>query len=244
LDQLTKEQIEAGVLLLVDKPLHWTSFDVVNKIKSMCKYRFDLKKVKIGHAGTLDPLATGLLLICTGKWTRKLEAIQAEQKEYTGTIFVGATTPSYDLETAINDNYPTDHIASADLIHAAQQLSGNQMQVPPAFSAIKMDGKRVYKKARAGKEIEIAPRPVQIFSFEVDGSDFPEISFKIVCSKGTYIRSIAHDFGKILGSGAYLKSLRRTGSGNYRVEDALDMASIEQLFSGGNDTYTTNRTML
>lgn len=227
----TPEQLAEGYTLLIDKPLHWTSFDAVNKLKSLCKYRWELPKLKIGHAGTLDPLATGLLVICTGKHTKQIDTLQAERKTYTGTLRLGATTPSYDLETDIDQVYPTEHIRTDMLTEAALALTGTIMQHPPAFSAIKIDGKRVYKKARAGHEIIVPARPVEIYSFSVDGSRFPDVRFEVECSKGTYIRSLVYDFGKMLNSGAYLSELRRTKSGNFLVEDAYSVELLESYFT-------------
>ncbi|QSE96856.1 tRNA pseudouridine(55) synthase TruB [Fulvivirga lutea] len=213
---------DPGEVLLVDKPLEWTSFDVVKKL------RYHLKVKKIGHAGTLDPLATGLLILCTGKKTKQIESFQAQEKEYTGTFTIGSTTPSYDLETEIENTQPINHITREDLINAATKLTGIIDQVPPTFSAIKVDGKRAYKGARAGEKVELKSRKVEIKDFEIVNSNEQVIEFRIVCSKGTYIRSIARDFGELLGVGAYLSSLRRTRIGDYHVSDAK---TIEELTS-------------
>lgn len=218
----TKEDFLKGQLLLIDKPLGWSSFQAVNKLKWAIRKKFQLKKFKIGHAGTLDPLATGLLIICAGKFTKKIPEFQGLVKEYTGTITLGASTPSYDLETEIDYTYPTDHITK-DLIHeTTKKFLGEIQQAPPIFSALKKDGKRLYEYARAGKEVEIKKRTVRVLEFEINQIKPLEISFRIVCSKGTYIRSIAHDFGVALESGGHLSSLRRTKIGDYNVDIAVD----------------------
>jgi tRNA pseudouridine55 synthase len=224
------EEILEGQVLLIDKPLTWSSFQAVNKLKYTLKNRLGLpKKFKIGHAGTLDPLATGLLIVCTGKFTKKITDIQAQTKEYTGTIFVGATTPSYDLETEINANFPTEHITE-ELIHEmVHQFLGEIDQKPPVFSAIKKDGKRLYEHARAGEEIEIASRKTTIYEFEITRIALPEIDFRVQCSKGTYIRSLAYDFGIALQSGAHLTALRRTKIGDYSVENGLSPEQFNTL---------------
>lgn len=211
-----------GETLLVDKPLHWTSFDVVNKLRYNITKKVG-QKLKVGHAGTLDPLATGLLIICTGKLTKQIDLFQAQEKEYTGTFKLGETTPSYDAETEVNLTLPTEHITKEAIQQATQSFLGNILQVPPIFSAIKVEGKTLYKQARKGVEIEIAPRPVEIKLFEITQIEMPFVSFRVVCSKGTYIRSLAHDFGKALASGAYLTTLRRTRSGDFKIEDALSV---------------------
>lgn len=217
----TEEDFKNGQVLLIDKPLTWTSFQAVNKLRWSIRQAFNIKKIKVGHAGTLDPLATGLLVICTGKMTKQINVFQGQEKEYTGTFVIGGTTPSFDLETEVNETFPTDHITEA-LIHAATaQFIGKIEQFPPVFSAIKKDGKRLYEFARAGEEVEIKPRQVEITEFEITKINDLEIHFRVVCSKGTYIRSLAHDFGKTLNSGAYLSSLRRTRIGDFKVEDAL-----------------------
>jgi tRNA pseudouridine55 synthase len=210
-----------GQLLLIDKPLHWTSFQAVNKIKWLLKTNWGLQKIKVGHAGTLDPLATGLLLVCTGAFTKKISELQGQTKEYTGTFFLGATTPSFDLETAVDKQYETLHITKALVEATAQKFIGEISQKPPIFSAIKKDGQRLYELARAGKETEIEARKTTLYEFEITHFSMPEVNFRIKCSKGTYIRSIAHDFGAALQSGAYLASLRRTQIGDYKVSDAL-----------------------
>lgn len=216
------EDILNGQVLLIDKPLTWSSFQAVNKLKYTLKNRLGLpKKFKIGHAGTLDPLATGLLIVCTGKFTKRITEIQAQTKEYTGTIYVGATTPSYDLETEIDATFPTEHITDALIHETVKQFLGEIDQKPPVFSAIKKDGKRLYEHARAGEEVEIASRKTTIYEFEITRIALPEIDFRVQCSKGTYIRSLSHDFGLTLQSGAHLTALRRTKIGDYSVENAI-----------------------
>ncbi|MCM4163833.1 MULTISPECIES: tRNA pseudouridine(55) synthase TruB [unclassified Arenibacter] len=218
---MTKEDFLEGQVLLIDKPFGWSSFQAVNSLKWKIRKKFQLKKIKIGHAGTLDPLATGLLLICTGKSTKTINEIQGQKKEYTGTITLGGTTPSYDLETEINENFPIDHITK-ELIHStAAQFIGDIEQIPPVFSALKKDGKRLYEYAREGKEVEIKKRKVTITEFEITAVELPLIHFRVVCSKGTYIRSLAHDLGKAMDSGAHLSSLKRTKIGDYNVNKAL-----------------------
>jgi tRNA pseudouridine55 synthase len=209
-----------GTTLLVDKPYEWTSFDVVNKLRWNIKQHFNLKKVKVGHAGTLDPLATGLLVICVGKHTKRIDEYMAGKKEYTGTILLGKTTPSYDLETAFDSENSTAAITPESITEAALKLTGTIDQVPPIFSAKQIDGKRAYDLAREGKRVELKSSIVQIDTFEVDASRFPEVDFRIVCSKGTYIRSLAHDLGQALGCGGTLIALRRTRSGQFSIQDA------------------------
>lgn len=211
---------KSGEVILVDKPLHWTSFDVVNKIRWKLKKQYGVKKMKVGHAGTLDPLATGLLIICTGKKTKISQDLTAEDKTYTGTFLIGKTTPSFDLETEFDETYPIDHINEELAKRVAQEFLGEQLQTPPVFSAKKIDGKRAYESARQGKHVEMRKNLVHIHKFNIDFKDFPEIHFEIKCSKGTYIRSIAQDFGKKLDSGACLIALRRTQSGNFSIENA------------------------
>lgn len=218
----TAEEYLEGQIILIDKPLTWSSFQAVNKLKYILKRKFDLpKKFKIGHAGTLDPLATGLLIICTGKFTKKITEIQAQAKEYTGTITIGATTPSYDLETEVNATFPTEHISEALILETTKQFLGEIDQKPPVFSAIKKDGKRLYEHARAGEEVEIAFRKTTIHEFEITRIALPEIDFRVTCSKGTYIRSLAYDFGIALNSGAHLSALRRTKIGDFSVKNAV-----------------------
>ena len=228
---MTPEDYLEGQILLIDKPLKWSSFQAVNKLKFGLIKELKLpKKFKIGHAGTLDPLASGLLIICTGKFTKRIEELQGQAKEYTGTITVGATTPSYDLETEINERFPTEHITEALIYETLPQFIGEIDQKPPVFSAIKKDGKRLYESARAGIEEKIKTRKVTVSEFEITRIALPEIDFRIVCSKGTYIRSIAYDFGLALNSGGHLTSLRRTKIGDYSVENGVEPeAFIEAL---------------
>ncbi|MFN5415869.1 MAG: tRNA pseudouridine(55) synthase TruB [Flavobacteriia bacterium] len=212
---------QEGEIILIDKPLTWTSFDAVNKIRWNIKQKLGVKKIKVGHAGTLDPLATGLLIICTGKKTKTIDTIQAEEKTYTGTILLGKTTPSFDLETEYNKEFPTEHITAELMEKVRQSFLGEQQQQPPVFSAKQIDGKRAYEHARAGREIEMKFNTIHISDFKINASRFPEIDFEIKCSKGTYIRSIANDFGQKLNSGGTLIALRRTQSGNFLVENAF-----------------------
>jgi tRNA pseudouridine55 synthase len=226
---MTAEDLLNGQTLLIDKPLTWSSFQAVNKLKYSLKNKYGLpKKFKIGHAGTLDPLATGLLIVCTGKSTKTISEIQGQEKEYTGTITVGATTPSYDLETEVDATFPTDHITEALIQETTLQFLGEIDQKPPIFSAIKKDGKRLYEHARAGEEVEIKSRKVTMHEFEITRIALPEIDFRIKCSKGTYIRSIAYDFGLVLQSGGHLTALRRTKIGDYSVENAVLPTHFEE----------------
>ncbi|MFT5753244.1 MAG: tRNA pseudouridine55 synthase [Flavobacterium sp.] len=219
---MTKEDILNGQVLLIDKPLKWSSFQAVNKLKYALKNHYDLpKKFKIGHAGTLDPLATGLLIICTGKFTKTISEIQAQTKEYTGTITVGATTPSYDLETEIDATFPTEQITEELVLETVKQFLGEIDQKPPVYSAIKKDGKRLYEHARAGEEVEIQSRKTTIYEFKITRIALPEIDFRVQCSKGTYIRSLAYDFGLALNSGGHLTALRRTKIGDYNAYNAV-----------------------
>ncbi len=217
---MTAEDFKNGQILLIDKPLRWTSFQVVNKLRWHIRKTFDIKKIKVGHAGTLDPLATGLLIICTGKFTKKIEEFQAQIKEYTGTFTLGATTPSYDLETEIDQHFTIEHITEQLIKETTFQFIGEIDQKPPIFSAIKKDGKRLYELARAGETTEIKSRKIIINTFDITSINLPKIEFRVVCSKGTYIRSLAYDFGKALNSGAHLSSLRRTKIGNFSVNNA------------------------
>jgi tRNA pseudouridine55 synthase len=216
----------SGELLLINKPYTWSSFQAVNKLKHALKKHpsllLDDKLVhlKIGHAGTLDPLATGLLIICTGKKTKEISSFQDLPKEYTGTFFIGATTPCYDKEKEVDATYPTEHITNELVFEAAKSFIGKQDQVPPMFSAVKVDGKRLYKLARIGEEIELKARPIEILEFEITRCELPLVDFRIACTKGTYIRSIARDFGLALNSGAYLDTLCRTKIGHFSIDDA------------------------
>jgi tRNA pseudouridine55 synthase len=226
---ITAEDFLNGQILLIDKPLHFTSFQAVNKLKYALINKVGLpKKFKIGHAGTLDPLASGLLLVCTGKFTKRISELQGQAKEYTGTFYIGATTPSYDLETEIDQTFPTEHIDEALIHETVKQFLGEINQKPPIFSAIKKDGVRLYEHARAGETVEIASRKTTIHEFEITRIVLPEIDFRVVCSKGTYIRSLAFDFGKAMNSGSHLTVLRRTKIGDYNVLDAIDVNDFEQ----------------
>ena len=228
----TAEDYQNGQILLIDKPLNWTSFQAVNKLKWALITKLNLpKKFKIGHAGTLDPLATGLLLICTGKFTKRIAEFQSQAKEYTGTFFIGATTPSYDLETEIDQTFPVAHINEALIQETVKKFLGEIDQVPPIFSAIKKDGVRLYEHARAGESVEIASRKTTIHEFEITRIALPEIDFRVVCSKGTYIRSLAFDFGKAMQSGSHLTALRRTKIGDYNVINGVDVLAFEESLS-------------
>ena len=223
---MTGEDYKNGQILLIDKPLEWTSFQAVNKIRWHIRQRFDIKKIKVGHAGTLDPLATGLLIICTGKQTKNINEYQGQVKEYTGSITVGGTTPSYDLESEINETFETTHITN-ELIHkTTEQFLGTIQQRPPIFSALKKDGKRLYELARKGETVDIPTREITINEFEITNIDLPNIDFRVICSKGTYIRSLAFDFGKALNSGAHLSALRRTKIGDFSVEKATSIENF------------------
>ena len=212
-----------GQLVLIDKPLEWTSFQVVNKLRWHIRQAFNLKKIKVGHAGTLDPLATGLLVICTGKMTKQIDTFQGQIKTYTGTFVLGSTTPSYDLETTIDKEFPTSHITT-ELIHETTgQFIGEIDQYPPVFSALKKEGKRLYEFARAGESVKINSRKVTIKEFKITNIEGLKIDFSVTCSKGTYIRSLAYDFGKALNSGAHLSALRRTKIGDFSVENAISI---------------------
>lgn len=224
---MTEEDYKNGQVLLIDKPLEWTSFQVVNKIRWLLRKEFQLKKLKVGHAGTLDPLATGLLILCTGKFTKKIDTYQAQQKEYTGTITLGATTPSYDLETEIDKTFAISEITEAQIHEVTKQFIGEIEQQPPVFSALKKDGKRLYEFARAGEEVEVPKRKITISAFEITSINLPKVDFRVVCNKGTYIRSLAHDFGKALQNGAHLSALRRTKIGDFSVEDAVSIENFE-----------------
>jgi tRNA pseudouridine55 synthase len=218
---ISKEDFLTGQVILIDKPLDWTSFQVVNKLRWLIRKEHDIKKIKVGHAGTLDPLASGLLIICTGKFTKQIESYQAQEKEYTGTITLGGTTPSYDLETKIDNSFDTSMITEAQIKQATHQFVGEIMQQPPIFSALKKEGKRLYEYARAGEVVEIPKRKITISAFEITGIEMPNIHFKVSCSKGTYIRSLAHDFGKALDNGGHLSALRRTKIGDYSVDNSI-----------------------
>lgn len=232
-ESLSIPTLQEGMVFLVDKPLHWTSFDVVAKLRNAIKKTLNVRKYKVGHAGTLDPLATGLLVICTGRLTKSISTYQDLEKEYTGVISLGATTPTFDLEMDFNARFPVDHITVEDLDHARRQLTGDIVQNVPIYSAVKVDGKRMYELARKGEAVRIKSREVRVHSFELDDRNFPDLEFRISVSKGTYIRAIADDFGRLVHSGGHLSELRRTKIGDYSVNDAwtLDalVAAIEAL---------------
>ncbi len=223
---MTAEEYKEGQVILIDKPLEWTSFQVVNKVRWLIRKSFEIKKIKVGHAGTLDPLATGLLIICTGKLTKKIDTFQAQEKEYTGTFTLGSTTPSYDLETEIDQTFNISEITSEKIKEATKQFLGEIQQKPPVFSALKKDGKRLYEFARSGEEVEIPFRTVTISEFEITNIELPKIEFRVVCSKGTYIRSLANDFGTALNNGAHLSALRRTKIGDFSVENAVGIEAF------------------
>jgi len=230
MNQFSEEDFKSGQVLLFDKPLEWTSFQLVNKVRWLIRTHFGIKKIKVGHAGTLDPLATGLLVICTGKFTKKINEFQGQEKEYTGTFTLGSTTPSYDLETEVNETFPTSHLTEEKLKEATKEFTGEIQQFPPVFSALKKDGKRLYEYARKGEEVKIDPRTVWVSSFELTQINLPNVNFKLICSKGTYIRSLANDFGKAVDSGAHLSALRRTRIGDFKIENAFDLEGfINQL---------------
>ena len=245
-------KFQSGEIILIDKPLTWTSFDVVNKIRWLIRKEYNLKKIKVGHAGTLDPLATGLLILCTGKFTKRIEELQGQEKEYTGVITLGATTASYDLEKAVDIEYPTEHITPQLIKDTAKTFLGEQEQVAPMHSAKKIDGKRAYEYAREGEEVKIKSNTITIKEFDVEICELPEIEmledskinqekpydkgihiqFRIVCTKGTYIRAIARDFGEKLNSGGYLSKLVRTRIGDFKIENAIIMEKVNDLFIG------------
>ncbi len=247
-----KEKFLSGQLILIDKPLTWTSFDVVKRVRYLIRKELNIAKIKVGHAGTLDPLATGLLIICTGKFTKKIDEIQTQEKEYTGIITLGATTPSFDLEKPIDFEFPIAHLTEKLIKETALSFIGEQQQVAPIHSAKKIDGKRAYEYAREGEEVTIKSNTITIKAFDVERCELPNFSpdnlndskinreepykkgvhvkFRIVCTKGTYIRSIARDFGLAVNSGGHLSQLKRTRIGNYRVENALKMEEVQQLF--------------
>ena len=222
-NQIKEDDIQDGKMLLVDKPLTWTSFDVVKYIRKSLVSKFKIKRIKVGHAGTLDPLATGLLIICIGKQTKQISIYQNLSKTYTGKFKLGETTPSYDAETEVNKSFNYDHIKEKDIINLSQKFTGKLMQKPPIFSALKKNGKRMYEYARENKKIEIQEREINIYEFEIIKFTNPYIEFKITCSKGTYIRSIANDFGEKLNSGSYLSELRRINIGEFSVLNALQI---------------------
>lgn len=228
---LTDQDYKDGQVLLLDKPLEWSSFQLVNKVRWLIRKNLNIKKIKVGHAGTLDPLATGLMIICTGKFTKRLHEFMGQAKEYTGTITLGGTTPSYDLETEINERFPTEHISEEMIYAFAKANTGAIQQRPPIFSALKKDGKRLYEFARKGEEVAIPTREITIHEFEITRIALPEVDFRVSCSKGTYIRSLAYDFGKGLNSGAHLTALRRTKIGTHDIKDATTVDAFISTFS-------------
>lgn len=221
-----KADFLAGTVLLIDKPLGWTSFDVVNKIRGKIRHTLGIKKIKVGHAGTLDPLATGLLIVCTGKLTKDIDSLQAQDKEYSGHIMLGGTTPTYDSEFLPDQIFPYDHVTENMLYATTHQFLGQIAQIPPIYSAIKIDGQTAYSLARRGKDVEMKARLVNIHQFDIKNIHLPEVTFQVKCSKGTYIRSLAHDFGKALNSGAYLSSLRRESIGEHKVDSAFTIDEV------------------
>lgn len=229
---LTLEEYQTGQVILIDKPLTWTSFQVVNKVRWLIKQHYGIKKIKVGHAGTLDPLATGLLILCTGKFTKQIETYQAQHKEYTGTITIGSTTPSYDLETEVDATFDISEISEAAIFENTKQFTGEIDQRPPIFSALKKEGKRLYEYARAGETVEIPTRKITISAFEITSIQMPEVHFRVACSKGTYIRSLAHDFGQGLDNGAHLSALRRTKIGDFEVTNAISIEAFETMLKG------------
>lgn len=220
------DHLVSGTMIMVDKPLEWTSFDVVNKIRYAIRKTFQVKKIKVGHAGTLDPMASGLLIICTGKMTKLIDQYQAQKKEYEGIMLLGATTPTYDAESDIDQRFETDHLTSDLLKNQALLMTGEITQTPPAFSAIKKDGVPLYRLAREGKKVDVPKRSVVIDAFDLFNFNIPDVSFRVRCSKGTYIRSLVHEFGQGLNTGAYLRSLRRTAIGEYKVDDAWQLDEL------------------
>ena len=230
----------SGEIIAIDKPLGWTSFDAVKRLRGSIQKRLRLKKFKVGHAGTLDPLATGVLIICTGRATRKIEELQSGEKEYIATIELGSTTPSFDLETEVDAYYPVDHIDENMIKETFKSFEGRIMQVPPAFSAVKVDGKRAYKYARNGKELELKPKPINIKEIEFISFENNLLKFRVVCGKGTYIRALARDLGLALKSGAHLKELRRTQVGEIRVENCLKIEEAVDLIANAPLTFPDN----
>lgn len=229
--------VEEGTVFLIDKPIDWTSFDTVNFIRSLFMRFYGIRKLKVGHAGTLDPLATGLLILCTGPMTKQIEDFQAQVKTYTGTMILGQTTPTFDLESDPDYFYPTEGITAKQIDQARQQFIGDIKQYPPKYSAIKIKGKRAFDYARSDEEIELKARDIHIDDFKVNMDRFPELDFEVTCSKGTYIRSLANDFGKALNNGACLKTLRRTRIGDFHVEDAWQLEDLKQAIIESGDAY-------
>lgn len=225
-ESLRDVDFKEGYIAIIDKPLEWTSTDVVRKIKFALQHRLGYKKIKIGHAGTLDPLATGVLIVCIGKATKMVNELQAEEKEYIADIELGATTPSYDMEHPIDCRYPTDHITREKIEQALQSLTGERLQAPPIYSAKKVEGVRAYEFARAGEEVELKKALINIYEIKILSLEMPHLRISVRCSKGTYIRSLAHEIGLALESGAYLTGLRRTRSGGFKVENAFALENF------------------
>ncbi len=236
-------QFLEGEVILIDKPYKWTSFDIVDKIKKTIRNYTDIDNIKIGHAGTLDPHATGLLIVCTGRFTKRIEEFQCQEKEYTGTMKLGATTPSYDTETATDNHFSTDNVSHDDIYAATKKFVGEISQIPPIYSAKKIKGKKAYEYARKGKEVTIRPQLVTIKEFSITGINLPDIDFKIVCSKGTYIRSLVHDFGKALNNGAHLHSLCRTRIGNHTLDDAVKIEEFERNIINNYNNQQRNKVL-
>ena len=229
--------VEEGAVFLIDKPIDWTSFDTVNFVRALFKRFYGIRKLKVGHAGTLDPLATGLLILCTGPMTKQIEEFQAQVKTYTGTMLLGQSTPTFDLESEPNEFFPTDNVTPEQIEAARLKFIGDIKQHPPKYSAIKIKGKRAFDYARSDEEIELKARDIHIDDFKLSLDRYPEIDFEVTCSKGTYIRSLAHDFGRELGNGACLKSLRRTRIGDFRVEDAWQLEDLKNEIIATGDEY-------
>jgi tRNA pseudouridine55 synthase len=226
---INREALISGCILPISKPYTWTSFDVVGKLRVMIRRTLAVDKIKVGHAGTLDPLATGLLLVCTGRMTKEIERLQGMPKTYTGDIVLGATTPSFDKETEIDARFPVHHIGLPDIKRIEDEFTGELSQVPPVYSAIKIDGKRAYDYARKNQEVILKPRDVTIYELQLDATDFPILHFSVICSKGTYIRSLARDIGFALGSGAYLENLCRTGIGKYTLGQSFTLEEMQKM---------------
>ena len=229
--------VEDGAVFLIDKPIDWTSFDTVNFIRALFKRFYGIRKLKVGHAGTLDPLATGLLIICTGPMTKKIEEFQAQIKTYTGTLLLGQTTPTFDLESEPDQFFPTEGITEEQIDAARKKFIGDIKQHPPKYSAIKIKGKRAFDYARSDEEIELKARDIHIEDFKLSMERFPELDFEVTCSKGTYIRSLAHDLGRELNNGACLKSLRRTRIGDFKVENAWQLEDLKNEIIATGEEY-------
>lgn len=227
----SKDSFLEGELLLINKPIGWTSFQIVNKVRWLIKSQYDLKKIKVGHAGTLDPLAEGLLIVCTGKWTKKIDEFQGQDKLYSGIFYLGATTPSFDLETEINSRQSIEHIDENILLESTNKFIGDQFQIPPIYSAIKQNGKKLYEYARKGETIELKKRKINISEFKITKIELPKVHFKVKCGKGTYIRSLANDYGLELKSGAYLYKLKREGIGDFNIKDAISIDEFAKIIN-------------